>query len=183
MRKIYTIGRDEGCDIVIPDNTDVISRLHATIRVESNGKVFLTDQSRNGTYVNGMKMSSNVEIPISRKDVVSFAHIYNLDWSLVPKHRNNAKMILIVFFGIIAVVGIAYAVTRFLHRPNVTPLLPNPVEKPFIPLVEEDSVKEESTPKDTVVVVKVEEKPKREEEKKDTVKNEKPQEEIYNPVY
>ena len=84
MKKIYTIGRDEGCDIVIPDSTDVISRLHATIRVEDNDKIFITDQSRNGTYVNGMKMSSNVEIPVSRKDVVSFAHIYNLDWSLHP---------------------------------------------------------------------------------------------------
>ena len=61
MKKIYTIGRDGGCDIVIPDNTDVISRLHATIRVESNDKIYLTDQSRNGTYINGMKMSSNVE--------------------------------------------------------------------------------------------------------------------------
>ena len=79
MKKIYTIGRGEECDIVIADNTDVISRLHATIRVEANDKIFLVDQSRNGTYVNGMKMSSNVEVPVSRKDVVSFAHIYNLD--------------------------------------------------------------------------------------------------------
>lgn len=45
MKKIYTIGRGEECDIVIPDNTDIISRLHATIRVESNGKIYLTDQS------------------------------------------------------------------------------------------------------------------------------------------
>ena len=67
MKKIYTIGRDEGCDIVIPDNTDVISRLHATIRIEAGDKIFLTDQSRNGTYINGMKMTSNVEIPVSRK--------------------------------------------------------------------------------------------------------------------
>ena len=79
MKKIYTIGRDEGCDIVIQDNTDVISRLHATLRIESNNKIYLIDQSLNGTYINGMKMSSNVEIPVSREDVISFAHIYNLD--------------------------------------------------------------------------------------------------------
>ena len=64
MKKIYTIGREEGCDIVIPDNSDVISRLHATIRIESEDKIFITDQSRNGTYVNGMKISSNVEVPV-----------------------------------------------------------------------------------------------------------------------
>ena len=99
MKKIYTIGRGEECDIVIPDNTDIISRLHATIRVESNGKIYLTDQSLNGTYVNGMKMSSNVEIPVSRKDVVSFAHIYNLDWSLIPsqkKHRIRTVLVVTV---------------------------------------------------------------------------------------
>lgn len=98
MKKIYTIGRDESCDIVIPDNTDIISRLHATIRVESYNKLFITDQSRNGTYINGMKMSSNVEIPVTRKDVISFAHIYNLDWSLVPKSSNNKYKILISIF-------------------------------------------------------------------------------------
>lgn len=78
MKKIYTIGREEGCDIVIPDNSDVISRLHATIRIESEDKIYITDQSRNGTYVNGMKISSNVEVPVSRKDVISLAHIVDL---------------------------------------------------------------------------------------------------------
>ena len=108
MKKIYTIGRDEGCDIVIPDNTDIISRLHATIRVESNGKIFLTDQSRNGTYVNGMKMSSNVEIPVSRKDVVSFAHIYNLDWSLIPfQKKNTLRTMLVVVMSLAVLTGIA----------------------------------------------------------------------------
>ena len=107
MKKIYTIGRDEGCDIVIPDSTDVISRLHATIRVEPNDKIFITDQSRNGTYVNGMKMSSNVEIPISRKDVVSFAHIYNLDWSLVPKQKSNTIKVVAIILLIAALLGLA----------------------------------------------------------------------------
>lgn len=62
MKKIYTIGREEGCDIVIPDNSDVISRLHATIRIESEDKIFITDQSRNGTYVNGMKISDRKSV-------------------------------------------------------------------------------------------------------------------------
>ncbi|MBR5480333.1 MAG: FHA domain-containing protein, partial [Bacteroidaceae bacterium] len=34
MKKIYTIGREESCDIVIPDQTDVVSRLHATLRID-----------------------------------------------------------------------------------------------------------------------------------------------------
>lgn len=178
MKKIYTIGRDEGCDIVIPDSTDVISRLHATIRVESNDKIFITDQSRNGTYVNGMKMSSNVEIPVSRKDVVSFAHIYNLDWSLVPKQKNNILKILIILF-IVALLGLA-AFVLFNHKENEE--LPEQTPPTLTPVVKKDTVMIRDTvvikPKDTAIA-----KPKKVEPEKDSVKVEKPQEEIYNPIY
>ena len=34
--KIYSIGRDINCNIVIDDNTDVISRRHATLNVSSS---------------------------------------------------------------------------------------------------------------------------------------------------
>ena len=184
MKKIYTIGRDEGCDIVIPDSTDVISRLHATIRVESNDKIYLIDQSRNGTYVNGMKMSSNVEIPVSRKDVVSFAHIYNLDWSLVPKHKGNAlKIALIILASLIVMTGIAYAVISHLNKPETND---TPIEEPesqFTPPTHEETIKPDTVVvRDTVVVAK--EKPKAKEVKQDTVKVEKPkEEEVYNPIY
>ena len=184
MKKIYTIGRDEGCDIVIPDSTDVISRLHATIRVESNDKIFLIDQSRNGTYVNGMKMSSNVEIPVSRKDVVSFAHIYNLDWSLVPKHKGNTiKTILIILASLIVMTGIAYAIISYLNNQEA---VDTPTEVPksqFTPPTQEETIKPDTVVvRDTVIVAK--EKPKTKEVKQDIVKVEKPkEEEVYNPIY
>lgn len=179
MKKIYTIGRDDGCDIVIPDSTDVISRLHATIRVESNDKILLTDQSRNGTYVNGMKMSSNIEIPVSRKDVVSFAHIYNLDWSLVPKQKNNVMKITVILFSIIAVLGIA-AFFIFGSNKNelpetIEPTPPTPIVKPDTVMVRDTVFKPQES---------VKTKPEKiESEKKDSVKVEKPKEEIYNPIY
>lgn len=182
MKKIYTIGRDEGCDIVISDSTDVISRLHATIRVESNDKIFLIDQSRNGTYVNGMKMSSNVEIPISRKDVVSFAHIYNLDWSLVPKHKDNTiKTILIILLSLIVMTVIAYAVISYLNKKEAVDTPTELPESQFTPPIQEETIKPDTVVvRDTVVVAK--EKPK--EIKKDTVKVEKPkEEEVFNPIY
>ena len=178
MKKIYTIGRDEGCDIVIPDSTDVISRLHATIRVESNDKIFITDQSRNGTYVNGMKMSSNVEIPVSRKDVVSFAHIYNLDWSLVPKHKSNTIKVVAIILLIVALLGLA---AFFVFRPE-NKELPKPKQDTPTQIIKKDTV----VVRDTVVVKPKETpkaKPKKEEPKKDSVKVEKPKEEIYNPIY
>ena len=67
MNKVYTIGRDPSCDIVIADPTDVVSRVHASLKVKGVGKYILVDQGRNGTYVNGIKMSPNEEIPVSKK--------------------------------------------------------------------------------------------------------------------
>lgn len=83
--KIYSIGRDINCNIVIDDNTDVISRRHATLNVSSSGKMTIVDQSHNGTYVNGIRIASNVPVPVTRKDNVSFAHVARLDWNMVPK--------------------------------------------------------------------------------------------------
>ena len=177
MKKIYTIGRDEGCDIVIPDSTDVISRLHATIRVESNDKIFITDQSRNGTYVNGMKMSSNVEIPVSRKDVVSFAHIYNLDWSLVPKQKRNAPKVISIILAIIALLGLVAFLISSPKKEVAKPVQPTPTQ-----VVKKDTVVVRDTvvykPKETPTA-----KPKKAEPKNDSIKVEKPKEEIYNPIY
>ena len=188
MKKIYTIGRDEGCDIVIPDSTDVISRLHATIRVEANDKIFITDQSRNGTYVNGMKMSSNVEIPVSRKDVVSFAHIYNLDWSLVPKHKGNTiKTIFIILGSLIVMTGIAYAIISYSNNQEAVDPPTKTPESQITPSTQEETIKPDTgVVRDTEVIAKEKPKakPKAKEVKKDTVKVEKPkEEEVYNPIY
>lgn len=183
MKKIYTIGREEGCDIVIPDNSDVISRLHATIRIESEDKIFITDQSRNGTYVNGMKISSNVEVPVSRKDVISFAHIVDFDWTLIPKQKSKYLKWTIIIVPFILILGYV-AFNLF------TPDKPNNTPTPVIEIRNE--VNNDTTAHDTIVdkdtlSVKPKESIKvqtpRKEKKKDSVKVEKPKEEIYNPIY
>jgi len=97
--KVYSIGREIGCDIVINDNTDVISRRHAVLNVMPSGKMTITDQSHNGTYVNGMRISPNVPVPVTRKDNVSFAHIARLDWNQIPDPRGN-----LLKWGAVAVV-------------------------------------------------------------------------------
>ena len=73
--KALSIGRDQECDIIINDATDVISRRHATLNISSSGKITIVDLSRNGTYVNGIRISPNVPVPVSRKDIISFAHV------------------------------------------------------------------------------------------------------------
>lgn len=105
--KAISIGRDQGCDIVIQDNTDVISRRHATLNISPSGKMTIVDQSRNGTYVNGIRISSNVPVPVTRKDIVSFAHVAKLDWNTVPAENGLMRyIILAVVAAIIIVCGI-----------------------------------------------------------------------------
>ena len=186
MKKIYTIGRDEGCDIVIPDNTDVISRLHATLRVETNDKIYLTDQSRNGTYINGMKMSSNVEIPVSRKDVVSLAHLYELDWSLVPKQKSKTKIFFLIVLLVALMGGTAYFFLGLNQDDSNEPVEQAPTppavikpdtvpEKDTIPVIPEREKKAEAKPVRT--------QPEKKQAEKKVEEPKKTEEEIYNPIY
>lgn len=85
--KVYSIGRENGCDITINDRTDVISRRHATLTITTFGKMTIVDMSSNGTYVNGIRIASNVPVPITRKDNISFAHVARLDWNMIPDTR------------------------------------------------------------------------------------------------
>ncbi|HSR33952.1 MAG TPA: FHA domain-containing protein [Anaerolineae bacterium] len=48
------IGRDERCDLVVPDRQ--VSRHHAHIRIEGNGYILKDLGSKNGTFVNGREL-------------------------------------------------------------------------------------------------------------------------------
>lgn len=96
MKRILTIGRSAQCHICINDTTDVVSRVHASLEVNSNGKYFIIDQSRNGTYVNGMRITPNERVSVTRDDVISFAHISDLNWDAVPKSTNVTLWICII---------------------------------------------------------------------------------------
>lgn len=200
MKKIYTIGREESCDIVIPDQTDVVSRLHATLRIDSKGKYFLNDQSRNGTYINGMKMASNVEVPVSRKDVVSFAHIYNLDWTQIPKQNNRWNIGIIALLCIVFMTAAIYATLKYLKKTPIkdTPTsgqqyVPSNTPINNTPINDTDSVGSDSIALPDSVKEEVKEQPKNEKGKKvkeekveehvDSVLEEQQDDEIYNPIY
>lgn len=82
MKKVISIGRGDEADINI--NDELVSRRHATIRFLPFGKMEIRDLSKNGTYVNGIRLAVNKPYPITRKDVVSFARVSQLDWKEVP---------------------------------------------------------------------------------------------------
>lgn len=178
--KTYSIGRDLECDIVINDNTDVISRRHAILNVSSSGKMTILDQSSNGTYVNGIRISSNVPVPVTRKDSVSFAHVAKLDWNLIPRFNTWIKYLLIVLAAAAIIVASYFAYT---YCTKETPP-PPPIDDTSstqdttktIPVTEEvkkDTV-ETDEPRDEKVVEPDKEKPKKKD--KDTSEK-KPKEE------
>ena len=77
------IGRDAGCDLVIFDPKNRVSRKHAVVRVE-NGIILIRDnQSLNGTFVNGIRISPERFSPVSSKDVITLSSDYRLEWNLL----------------------------------------------------------------------------------------------------
>lgn len=169
MKRIFSIGRDPQCDIVIQDVTDVVSRVHALLRLESNGKMFIKDQSKNGTYINGMRVTSNVEIPVSRKDTISFANVRELDWSVIPDPRK--KTMTIISFAALGVVVFGLLTWLVLSNNSIFKLKQDVI-------IQNDTVTKVDTLRDTVVKYKevpAQSKPKQDQPKepkeqpKDTV--------------
>ena len=184
MNTVYTIGRDPSCDIVIPDNTDVVSRVHASLKVKGGGKYILVDQSRNGTYVNGIKMSANEEIPVTRKDTISFAHVAELNWDMVPKEKPKGML-----WGIIALVIVAVAgcILYFVLKPD-DPKPVDPVGGETVPAeMTPDANVKNDTVRDTVFI---KEKPRTKPEKPAKPKKDQPaaeekpaEEEVIDAIY
>lgn len=102
--KSYTIGREETCNIVIPDSTQMVSRNHATLTLNGS-KMTITDNSSNGTYINGIRIASGTPVPVTRKDVVSFAQVAELDWGQIPNPGKRTLWIILAVIIALAAVG------------------------------------------------------------------------------
>lgn len=182
MNKVYTIGRDTSCDIVIPDTTDVVSRVHASLKAKGNGKYVIIDQSRNGTYVNGIKMSANEEIPVTRKDVISFAHVRDLDWEQIPKDKDSKMLWIIIAIAVVVISCICYFVFRPKNEPvqQVVEEQELPAEAYEAPVVKDTAAKETIYVKPKPIA-----KPKPKKENEKDKKDERPvkeEPEVVNPL-
>ena len=178
--KALSIGRDMSCDIVLHDNTDVISRRHAILNITSSGKMTIVDQSRNGTYVNGIKISANVPVPVTRKDVISFAHVSQLDWNLVPRSNSIAvygAIALGVVLIVLACVFIPSLMSSGTEKTDVAPVedkIESTTDKENSKAIEEVENKEETKSEDKKDVSGDEtQKEKQESQKKSSAKKEK----------
>lgn len=169
--KALSIGREQGCDIVINDSTDVISRRHAILNISSSGKITIVDQSRNGTYVNGIRISQNVPVPVTRKDVISFAHVAKLDWNAVPKSGSTMRYVIMGVIGMFVIACGLFAYQYMMPGDSesykgevtVTDTIANKKEE-----VKKDSLDIKKEPKEQAKdsVVNKKQKPKEKEKKK-----------------
>ena len=126
--KTYSIGRDLNCDIVINDSTDVISRRHALLNVTPSGKMTIIDQSSNGTYVNGIRITQNVPVPVTRKDIVSLAHVAKLDWNQIPKSNQWVKYLIWGGVAIIVALAVVFGIKALKSEPEGGSTPNNPTE-------------------------------------------------------
>lgn len=115
-----TIGRDESCNILVQDPSNLVSRHHATLMISKTGKMTITDSSTNGTYINGIKISSNVPVPVTRKDVVSFAHVSELNWQQVPKGETT-QIVLTAALSLVILACATLLIKALIQQPKDNP--------------------------------------------------------------
>lgn len=89
--RIINIGRRPENQVVIDDVS--ISRDHAKIEIDDVNRIFITDLSKNGTFVNGQRLFVNLRKQIMRSDKVNFAQVADLNWTLIPSPVYNGTII------------------------------------------------------------------------------------------
>lgn len=109
--KTITIGRGEGCNIILDD--PAISRRHAILRISTFGQMEIVDMSTNGTTVNNVRLRPNVPFPVKRKDRVLFAGVRKLDWKQVPDNTRYLKWGIAGVLAIAAIVAVFSVATMF----------------------------------------------------------------------
>lgn len=105
MKKL-TIGRNNVCDIIIFDTSDLVSRKQAILECTFWGKMVLYDTSNNGTFVNGQRLENGKGRQVTRKDKVNFARIADLDWKEVKDPYRKEKIISVIVIAIIIIASI-----------------------------------------------------------------------------
>lgn len=93
--ELYSIGCDLNNRIQINDASGFISRFHATLKIDSKGKIYINDHSANGTFVNGIRIPSNQDYPVKRRDKIMFSNSQPLDWKRIKNRDVNLLHILL----------------------------------------------------------------------------------------
>ncbi|MDP4813478.1 MAG: FHA domain-containing protein [Saprospiraceae bacterium] len=102
VKEEISIGKNPDNKIQI--NASQSSRYHAVLKITSDGKYYIYDQSLNGTTVNGSKVPKYQDYLIKRKDKILFADSQALDWKQIPKKESKIKFLIPV--AVLLIIGL-----------------------------------------------------------------------------
>ncbi|MDR1645997.1 MAG: FHA domain-containing protein [Tannerellaceae bacterium] len=102
---LYGIGSHLNNRIQINDPSYLVSRFHATLKIDPKGKMYINDHSANGTFVDGIRIPANQDYPVKRKNKIKFANTQPLEWKLIKgkpriSFAKAATVLLIVLLGV-----------------------------------------------------------------------------------
>ena len=106
-KAIYGIGSHFNNDIQISGST--VSRYHATIKVGRDGKVYIVDHSKNGTTVDGKKITPNTPCRIKPGSAVACGGVpVNLKNTAIQWPAQWGKTLLMTVATLLVLVGIGW---------------------------------------------------------------------------
>lgn len=108
FKRIYGIGSNMRYnDIQVTGNT--VSRFHATLKVDKNGRAFIEDHSMNGTTINGKRIPAHQNIRVKRGDDVVVGGVpIDLKPYIKPEIGGTVLKVLAAAVAVVALcVGIA----------------------------------------------------------------------------
>lgn len=102
---LYGIGSHFNNELQISGST--VSRYHATIKHGRDGKMYIVDHSKNGTTVDGVKITSNTPYKIKRKSVVVCGGV-PVDTSHLPWPADTWKYVVGIAASLLILVGVGF---------------------------------------------------------------------------
>ncbi len=109
VKGVYGVGKNERNRFCIKGDT--VSRYHATFKEMKNGKWFIVDHSKNGTFVNGQRIPSNQDVPVKAKDSILCGNVQCPN-PVQDKGFHLPSWVWAVAGGVAAVVLIAVLLSR-----------------------------------------------------------------------
>lgn len=113
-KKIYGIGSNMRYnDIQVTGNT--VSRFHATLKIDKNGRAFIEDHSLNGTSINGKRIPAHQNVRVKRGDDVV---VGGIPVDLKPYIKADIGSTLLKVGGGVAALAAVVALMLMLVGPN-----------------------------------------------------------------
>ena len=106
-KSVFNVGSNYRNDIIL--NSQLVSRYHASLRIDKKGKIFIHDNgSKNGTEVNGVKITPLKDYPIKRGDnvVVGGEDISENIKTLIPANKTKQILAWVAGIAVVALAGL-----------------------------------------------------------------------------